>query len=211
MRFGRAFITSMIFISAVAAAAPAFAVRYVTRPLLLNRAAVSGYFGEAYPVGEFSDSRDGYGNHEAWPPGWAADIEYFAGRTWSLGFGYATTTFKDKDDPNFETNVGSYSGFIRVVVPTAFPIRQFLRGGMGGMTVEFLDPQARYKANTAFTYQVGGGLLWLPFRWLGLNAQVLYYDGSTSDEYLKDVSNTVVGFDTQYWTFTGGISLFFPD
>jgi len=211
MRFERAIFTSMIFAAVLAVAVPAFAVRYATRPLLLNRAAVSGYVSESYPVGEFSDSRDGYGNHAAWPLGWAADIEYFAGRTWSVGFGYATTTFEDKTDPSLETNVGSYSGFIRVVVPTAFPVRPYLRGGMGGMTVEFLDPDARYKANAAFTYQVGGGLLWLPARWLGFNAQVLYYHGSTSDEYLKDVPNTVVGFDTQYWAFSGGISLFFPD
>jgi hypothetical protein len=199
----------------VANAAPATAVRMTTRPLLLNRTAVSGYAGAGLPVGEFSDSREGYGNHATqdfeWPPkDWAAEIEYFAGRTWSLGFSYASSTYEDKDDPALETALDTYSGFIRIVVPAAFPVRPYLRAGMGAVNLEFLDPDVRYKANSAFSFQVGGGLLWLPARWLGLNAQALYYHGSTDEEYLQDIPNTVVGFDTEYWAFSAGVSLLFP-
>jgi len=207
----RTLIVSLFVTSALAtAAAPAFAVRAIARPLLLNRVAVSGYLGAGLPVGEFSDSREGYGNEASWPLDWTAEIEYFAGRTWSIGFSFANTTYDDKTDPSLQTALDTYSGFIRVVVPTASPVRPYLRGGMGAVNLEFLDPDARYKANSAFSYQVGGGLIWLPARWLGLNAQALYYHGSTANEYLQDLSNTIVGFDVQYWAFSGGVSLFFP-
>jgi opacity protein-like surface antigen len=211
MRFTRTTTVSLLTVAAlVTAAAPALAVRTIARPLLLNRTAVSGYLGAGLPVGEFSDSRDGYGNHASWPLDWAAEIEYFAGRTWSIGFSYAASTYEDKTDPALETALDTYTVFIRVVVPTASPVRPYLRAGMGGVSLQFLDPEARYKADSAFSFQVGGGLIWLPARWLGLNAQALYYNGSTSDAYLKDVPNTVVGFDVQYWAFSGGVSLFFP-
>ncbi len=190
---------------------PASAVRYAARPLLWQRTAVSGYFGAGLPVGEFSSSRDGDGNHESWPFDWAAEIEYFAGRTWSLGFSIEGTTYQDKTDPTLETNLSTYSGFIRVVVPTATDVRPYIRGGMGGVKLQFQDPVSRNKADAAFSWQVGGGLLWLPVRWLGLNAQALYYQGGTYDSYVEGFDQpTIVGFDVKYWSFTGGVSLFFP-
>jgi hypothetical protein len=64
-------------------------------------------------------------------------------------------------------------------------------------------------AEYAWSFQFGAGLLWLPVRWLGLNAQALYYLDSTSDAYIAE-NNTVVGFDCQYWVFAAGVSLFFP-
>ncbi|HEX5132029.1 MAG TPA: outer membrane beta-barrel protein [Candidatus Krumholzibacteria bacterium] len=207
----------LIAAAALAVAAPAHAVRVNQRPLLLNRTAVSGYLGAGLPVGEFSDSRDGYGNHADWPLDWAAEIEYFAGRTWSIGFGYASTTYQDKTDPSLETSLSTYTGFVRVVVPTASAVRPYLRAGLGGVDPEFLDPNARYQVDSAFSFQVGGGLIWLPQRWIGLNAQVLYNDGSTYDSNVYGFVDsdgyavpTIVGFDVQYWSFSGGVSLFFP-
>jgi hypothetical protein len=220
MNVSRLIVAGSVLAAAVLAAPPASAVRVAQRPLLLNRAAVSGYAGAALAVGEFSDSREGYGNHADqsldWPPpDWAVEIEYFAGRTWSLGFSYAASSFEDKDVPALETDLDTYSGFIRIVVPTASPVRPYLRAGMGGVDLEFLDPDARYEADTAFSIHVGGGLLWLPVRWLGLNAQALYYHGSTDDEWVRDYLDengnpVVVGFNTEYWSFTAGVSLFFP-
>jgi hypothetical protein len=201
----------------LASAVPAQAVRLTTRPPLLNRTAVSGYLGAGLPVGQFSDSREGYGNEASWPLDWAVEIEYFAGRTWSLGFSYASTTYEDKTTPSLQTALDTYTGFVRVVVPTASPVRPYLRAGLGGVDLEFLDPTSRYPAQSAFSWQVGGGLLWLPARWLGLNAQALYYDGSTYNSLVDgfvdangDPQLTIVGFDTQYWAFSGGVSLFFP-
>lgn len=200
-----------------AVAAPASAVRVATRPLLLNRTAVSGYIGGGLPVGEFSDSREFYGNHASWPLDWAAEIEYFFGRTWSLGFSIANTTYEDKDDPTLETDLDTYSGFLRIVIPTASAVRPYLRAGMGGVDLEFLDPDERFDAESAFSFHVGGGFLWLPARWIGLNAQALYYHGDTYESYVYGVVDefgdpvaTIVGFDTEYWSFTGGVSFFFP-
>jgi opacity protein-like surface antigen len=196
----------------IALGAPdASAVRYTSRPLLWQRTAVSGYFGGGLPVGEFSSSRGGDGNHESWPFDWAVEVEHFAGRTWSLGFSIAGTTYTDKTDASLETNLATYTGFVRVVVPTATPVRPYLRAGMGGVKLQFQDPDDRNKADTAFSFQAGGGLLWLPERWLGLNAQILYYQGGTYDSYVSGFSEpTIVGFDVKYWSFSGGVSLFFP-
>jgi len=192
---------------------PAYAVERRSRPPLLHqRTAVSGYYGLAYPVGEFSDSRAGYGNHESEAPDWAIEIEHFAGRTASIGFSIANATFEDKDDPELETQVSTYSGFVRVVVPTGGPIRPYLRFGMGGVQIEFLDPVSREDSDYEFSVQGGAGLLWLPVRWLGLNAQALYYHGDTDDSVVFSTVDeiVVVGFDTEYWAFSAGISLFFP-
>jgi len=207
----RILIAGAVIAAAVSTAVPSHAVRVNTRPLLLNRTAVSGYVGVGLPVGEFSDSRPGYGNHASGPLDWAAEIEYFAGRTWSIGFSFASTRYEDKSDPTLKTDLDTYSGFLRVIVPTASPVRPYLRGGMGGVSLEFLDPDARYKADTAFSFHVGGGLIWIPERWIAINAQALYYHGSTDNQYVSGWGEpVVVGFNVEYWSFTGGISLLFP-
>jgi opacity protein-like surface antigen len=196
-----------------ALAHPADALERRARPpLLYQRTAVSGYVGYGIPVGEFSDDRPGFGNHEEGALDWAVEIEHFAGRTASIGFSIANTTYEDKDDPNLETQVSTYSGFVRVVVPTGGPIRPYLRFGMGGVQVEFLDPVSREDSDYEFSLQGGAGLLWLPQRWLGLNLQALYYHGDTDDSVVFSTADevVVVGFDTEYWVFSAGLSLFFP-
>jgi hypothetical protein len=83
---------------------------------------------------------------------------------------------------------------------------------MGGVQVEFLDPTSRVSADWKFSVQAGGGLLWLPSRWLGLSAQALYYHGDTSNAvvYATADQTVVVGFNVEYWAFSAGMSLFFP-
>lgn len=192
-------------------AGEASAVRYAERPLLWQRTAVSGYLGAGYPVGVFaSDDLPGDGNHAEWPVDWTVEVEHFAGRTWSLGFSAAYTTYEDKTDASLLTNLNTYSGFLRIVVPTGTDVRPYFRAGMGGMQVEFEQKgEYRVDAEYVFSFQAGAGLLWLPARWLGFNAQALYYYGSTEDAYIAE-AEAVVGFDTTYFSFTGGISIFFP-
>ena len=190
----------------------AHAVRYAQRPLLWHRTAVSGYAGAGYPVGVFaSDDLPGDGNHAAnWPLDWTVEVEHFAGPTWSLGFSAAYATYQDNDDPTLKTNLNTYSGFLRIVVPSGTAVRPYFRAGMGGMQVEFEQKgQFRVDSEYEFSFQAGAGLLWLPARWLGLNAQVLYYFGDTENSYIAEADATV-GFDVTYWTFSGGVSLFFP-
>lgn len=192
-------------------ASNAHAVRYAERPLLWQRTAVSGYLGVGLPVDVFaSDDLPGDGNHADWPVDWTVEVEHFAGRTWSLGFSAAYTTYEDKADSSLHTNLNTYSGFLRIVVPTGTDVRPYFRVGFGGMQVEF-EQQGQYRvdAEYAFSFQAGAGLLWLPQRWFGLNAQALYYYGSTEDAFIQE-ADAVVGFDTTYFTFTGGLSIFFP-
>jgi hypothetical protein len=206
----------------VAGLAPAShaVVRRGPVPLLWQRTAVSGYLGKGLPVGEFSDSRKDpttgsplFGNQESGAVDWAVEIEHFVGHTASLGFSYANTEYNDKDlGDSLKTKVSTASGFIRVVVPTATAIRPYLRFGMGGVQVEFLDPTSREDSEWEFSLQAGGGLLWLPTRWMGLSAQALYYHGDTSDSVVFATSEetVVVGFNVEYWAFSAGLSLFFP-
>ncbi len=207
----RVFTTIVVAGAVVAACAgPAGAlVRRVDAPLLWHRTAVSGFYGNGLPVGEFADSREGDGNHEDWAPDWTVEIEHFASRTVSIGFSMANTTYTDKTFSDLETNLSSYSGFLRAVVPTGSAVRPYVRGGVGSVQVEFQDSTSRVDAEYAWSFQFGGGLLWLPVRWLGINAQALYYLDSTEDSYIAE-NNTVVGFDCKYWVFAGGLSLFFP-
>jgi opacity protein-like surface antigen len=204
-------ISTIAVIGLLLVARDAGAVRYVQRPLLWNRTAVSGYLGEGLPVGVFaSDDIPGDGNQADWPIDWTVEVEHFAGRTWSLGFSAAFTSYEDQDDPELLTNLNTFSGFFRVVVPTNTSIRPYFRAGMGGVQVEFEQVgEFRVDADYSFSFQAGAGLLWLPARWLGLNAQALYYYGATEDAYIAE-NNTIVGFDVQYFAFAGGVSLFFP-
>ncbi|HET6349080.1 MAG TPA: hypothetical protein VFH88_08355 [Candidatus Krumholzibacteria bacterium] len=212
MRMLRMTLLTALALSMVSQTANAV-VRRSLPPLLYQRTAVSGYLGEGVPVGEFSDSRNGYGNQKAGAIDWAVEIEHFVGRTASIGFSYANTEYQDKTlGDSLKTKVNTASGFIRVVIPTATAVRPYLRFGMGGVQVEFLDPYQRYKADWKFSLQAGAGLLWLPARWLGFDARALYYHGSTSNAVVYQTSDTIytVGFDTSYWAFSGGVSLFFP-
>lgn len=212
MRKIQAMIGAAIVLMALAPASHAV-VRRGPSPLLWQRTAVSGYLGKGLPVGEFADSRDGFGNQKEGAIDWAAEIEHFVGHTTSLGFSYANTEYQDKTlGDSLKTKVSTASGFIRVVVPTATAIRPYLRFGMGGVQVEFLDPTSRVSADWKFSIQAGGGLLWLPSRWLGLSAQALYYHGDTSNAVVSATADqtVVVGFNVEYWAFSAGMSLFFP-
>jgi hypothetical protein len=198
---------------AVCAGGAGAVTRRTLPPLLYQRTAVSGYLGKDLPVGEFSDSRDGYGNHEDGALDWAVEIEHFAGRTASIGFSYSEVRFDDKTyGDSLQTQVQTAVGFLRIVVPTGTAIRPYLRFGMGGVQLEFLDPETREDSDWEFSIQGGGGLLWLPARWLGFNVQALYYHGSTDDSVVYSTPDeiVVVGFDTEYWAFSAGVSLFFP-
>jgi opacity protein-like surface antigen len=206
-----------IVLAAVSTTALAPSAHAVTRrsvpPLLYQRTAVSGYLGKGLPVGEFSDERPGYGNHEEGAIDWAVELEHFAGRTASIGISFANTTYDDKTFADtLQTQVTTVSGFVRVVIPTGTGIRPYLRFGMGGVQLEFLDPLTREDSDWEFSLQAGGGLIWLPARWLGLSAQALYYNGDTDDSMVYSTPDeiVVVGFDTSYWAFSAGVSLFFP-
>ena len=215
-------MTSRVFTTVAAAAVvaacagPADAlVRRAAAPLLWHRTAVSGFYGSGLPVGVFASSRLGPngeqldGNHEDGAEDWAVEIEHFVSPTVSIGFSIANTTYTDKTYPDLETDLDTYSGFLRAVVPTGSAVRPYVRAGVGSVQVEFRDPQSRVDAEYTWSFQFGGGLLWLPVRWLGLNAQALYYFDSTEDAYIAEVDR-IVGFDCTYWAFAGGVSLFFP-
>jgi hypothetical protein len=205
-----ALVTALIVVLADPASA---VVRRTRPPLLYQRTAVSGFIGYGLPVGEFaSDRLDGDGNHEEGAIDWTVEIEHFAGRTASIGFSAANTTYQDKTIPDLETHVSTYSGFVRVVIPTATAVRPYLRFGMGGVQIQFQDSTMRVDSDYELSLQAGGGLLWLPWRWIGLNAQALYYYGDTEDAYIAESlpDPTVVGFATKYFAFSLGLSLFFP-
>ncbi len=211
MKLSRSVVAGLSALGILLVAFDAHAVRYAERPLLWRRTAVSGYAGKGYPVGVFaSDDLPGDGNHEPYPLDWNIDVEHFVARTWSLGFSAAYTSYEDKDIPDLHTDLSTYSGFVRIVVPTATAIRPYFRVGMGGMQVEFEQKGVfRVDAEYSFSFHAGAGLLWLPARWLGLNVQGLYYYGSTEDAFIAE-ENAIVGFDVTYFTLSGGISLFFP-
>lgn len=201
----------VVVLGLLSIAQDAHAVRYTQRPLLWKRTAVSGYLGAGLPVGVFASGEiDGDGNEKAWPLDWTVEVEHFAGPTWSLGFSAAHTSYQDKTFDDLYTNLSTYSGFLRLVVPSNTVVRPYFRAGMGAVQVEFEKTgEYRVDADYSFSLQAGAGLLWLPQRWLGLNAQVLYYWGSTEDAYIAE-ADAIVGFDVQYFAFAGGVSLFFP-
>jgi len=45
---------------------------------------------------------------------------------------------------------------------------------------------------------------------VGVVGSVTYNHSSTYDAWVREVDNTIAGFDTNYWSFGGGLSLLIP-
>jgi hypothetical protein len=206
-------ILCLIAATAVAGEAQAL-TRFVDDNPFFRRSALSAYAGSGVPVGEFESSRVGDGNHETGAIDWGVDLEHFFGPRWSLGAFLANTTYLDKDDPLLETNLTNGGGFLRYVMVSHGGRQPYLRGGVRGQWVQFQDPEYRYKSNSSWMVQAGGGLIIMPFNSLSLNLQAMYNHGFTENTRVPDADiyadeQVIVGFDTQYWSLQAGVSLYF--
>ena len=207
------------FLLIVAVSTPAFALtRFVQDNPFFRRTALSGNVGAGIPVGEFSSSRPGDGNHDLGAVDWSADLEHYFGRNISLGLTVSGSTYEDKNggildvDGNLrfgETSISTFGGFLRYVAVNQTPIHPFLRLGVGSVAVQFQDPQERFRSNRAGTLHAGAGLFAILSDYVALNGQIMYNQGFTENAYIPD-NDTRVGFDIKYWAFTGGVSIFFP-
>jgi hypothetical protein len=219
MRAGLAALTLLIILSA---ANPAAAIRRgrIDHPFFA-RTAVSGYIGGGIAVGEFSNEI--LGNHESGAFDWSAEIEHFFAPGVSLGFNITHTSYDDKEYGSvLKTNLSAFGGFLRYVVDTPGPAYPFLRFGVGSMEVEFedkLDPEFPeiVESERAVSLSVGGGGVFMVGDYVSLNASVLYTFGFTDEAVVEGIVEVdgeefipVVGFDVQYWTFAGGVSVYFP-
>jgi len=213
-RFHITIITLSLAVAAVTARDTLALTRFVDENPFFRRSALSAYAGTGVPVGEFESSRIGDGNHETGAVDWGVDLEHFFGPRWSLGAFLSNTTYLDKDDPLLETNLTNVGGFLRYVMVSRGGLHPYLRGGVGGQWVQFQDPEYRYKSNSSWMVQAGGGLIVMPFNSLSLNLQAMYNQGFTENTRVPDAElypdeRVVVGFDTQYWSLQVGASLYF--
>ncbi len=174
-----------------------------------NRTAISAYLGGGIPVGAFSSPRPGDGNHRSGALDWSVELEHFFAPGLSLGAGIANVTWEDRDDPTLETHLDALYGFFRYVAPSATGVAPYLRAGMGAQRVQFQDPLDRFRSDPALYVEAGAGLALRMSDNLGLNVQGTYRHAFTEDALVPDV-DAIVGFDTEYWSFQGGVSLFFP-
>jgi hypothetical protein len=208
-------ILTLSLATLVATAGNALALtRFVDENPFFRRSALSGYAGSGVPVGEFESSRIGDGNHETGALDWGVDLEHFFGTRWSLGAFLSNTTYLDKDDPLLETNLTNVGGFLRYVMVSRGGLHPYIRGGVGGQWVQFQDPEYRFKSNSSWMVQAGGGLIIMPFNSLSLNLQAMYNQGFTANTRVPDAElypdeRVVVGFDTQYWSLQVGASVYF--
>jgi hypothetical protein len=214
----RPVLWAILAIAIVASAAPCLAIsRYVDDNRFHRRSALSGYAGGGYPVGEFESSRVGDGNHEQTPIdweayeelNWGADIEHYFARKTSVGLTIGNVTYQDKSDPLLETHVSNFGGFLRYVLAPGGHLHPFLRFGVGGERVQFQDPVARYRSNTAWSIQAGGGLMLTMFKHLLFTGQAVYNHGFTENTYIPE-ADAVVGFDTKFWSVQAGVGILFP-
>jgi hypothetical protein len=199
-------------------ASPSLALRRQTSTHpFFNRTAVTGYFGAGIPVGEFSSEKDGDGNHESGAFDWSAELEYFFGPGVSVGVNLSHTQYEDKTFSDLMTNVSIFGAFLRYVVETPGPVYPYLRFGVGSMEIEFEDDVYRVEADHSGSVHVGGGGIAMIGDYVSLNGQILYTFGFTDDAIVNELVEIDgeevypnVGFDTQYWTFAAGVSVYFP-
>ena len=183
--------------------------RYSRENPFYRRTAISGFAGYGLPVGEFASNRDGDGNHEQGAFDWSAEIDHFFAPRVSIGVTLSNTTYQDKDIPELETHLSSFAGLMRYVIVTKWALHPYLRLALGGQQVQFQDLDARYRSDSAFMMQAGGGLVLMLFDYVGINGQLTFTKGFTENTYVRD-ADAIVGFDTKYWTFSGGLSVYFP-
>ena len=191
-------------------AAPSFALsRCVSDNPFHRRSALTGYAGAGYPVGEFESSRLGDGNHRPGALDWAVDLEHYFGTRVSMGLTLGNVTYEDKDDVQLETHVSDFGGFLRYVMVTRGGLHPFLRFGVGGERVQFQTPVARDRSNTAWMIEAGGGFIIMMLDHFAISAQAVYHQGFTENTYIP-AADAIVGFDTKYWSFQGGVGIYFP-
>lgn len=183
--------------------------RYSRENPFFRRTALSGFAGYGQPVGNFASDRDGDGNHESGALDWSAEIDHFFAPRVAIGVTISNSTWQDKSFPELESHLSSFAGLLRYVIVTRSALHPYLRLAMGGQRVQFQDSQERFRSNSAFMVQAGGGLLLMLFNYVSLNGQVTYTQGFTENTYVRDF-DAIVGFDTTYWTFSGGVSVYFP-
>lgn len=219
----RAAIGALSILLIFASAVPAGAItrrsgyRNIEHPFFA-RTAISGYFGAGVAVGEFSSPLDGDGNEDSPTFDWSAEIEHFFAPGVSLGLNVTHSSYNDKKlGSELKTNLSTFAGFLRYVIDTGGPVYPYVRFGVGSMQVEFETPEGRDEADHSASIHVGGGGIYMLGDYVSLNAQVTYNFGFTQDSVVGDPividnQNTVqvVGFDVQYWSFAGGISVYFP-
>lgn len=212
----RAAIIGVNLIVLAATAAPALGITRVSRDNpFFRRTALSGYIGVGVPIGEFASSRVDFegnpidGNHESGALDWAVEIEHYFGPTISLGFTIANTTYKDKTFPDLETHLSTYAGYMRFMWLNRSIVYPYLRGGVGGMNAQFQDANSRSRSNTGWELQGGGGVVAMMHPNIALNGQILYNQGFIENQYIP-IEDAIVGFDAKYWTFSAGLSIYFP-
>jgi len=201
---------TVLAVAVTLAAVPSFAItRYVDDNPFHRRSALTGYAGSGYPVGEFESSRDGDGNHQPGALDWSVDLEHYVARKFSLGLTLNNTTYQDKDDELLETHLSSLGGFLRYVMVTRGGLHPYLRFGVGGQRVQFQDPDARFRSNTAWQIQAGGGLIIMMLDHFAISMQAVYNQGFTENTYIPE-ADAIVGFDTKFWSFQVGAGIYFP-
>jgi len=204
-------IFALCTVTILASTVPTFALtRYVVENPFYRRTAITAYGGFGLPVGEFSDNREGDGNHRSGAFDWTFDIEHFFNQSVSLGASVSASKWEDKDFPELETQLNNYGGFLRWVALTKGPIHPYLRLGVGSTRVQFQNEDERLESLRSGSLQIGGGAVLVVARSLGISMQGTYNHGFTQDKYIKELDNTIVGFDTKYWSFGAGISIFLP-
>lgn len=182
------------------------------------RTALSAYFGAGVPVGEFSSKKEGEGNEEGGAFDWSAELEHFFAPGLSAGVNLSHTSYDDKTyGGQLKTNLNIFGGFLRYVIQTPGPVYPYVRFGVGSMQVEFETPDRRDKSDRVSSLHTGAGAIAMVGDHVSINGQVVYTFGFSDDAvvgepYLVGDVRTVdvVGFDVQYWTFSGGVSVYFP-
>ena len=176
----------------------------------MARTAVSGYLGTGVAVGEFSSDLEGDGNHESGALDWSVEIEHFFAPGFSVGLNVTHTSYDDKDfGEDLKTNISVIGGFLRYVIDAGGPVYPFVRFGFGSMEVEFEDTVERFEADNSGSIHLGGGAVVMVGDHVSLNGSALYTFGNTDEAYLPEF-DAIVGFDVEYWTFAGGVSVYFP-
>jgi hypothetical protein len=88
-------------------------------------------------------------------------------------------------------------------------LHPFLRFGVGGQRVQFQDPVDRWRSDTAWMVQAGGGVIIMMLDHMAINMQATYNQGFTEETYIPS-ADAIVGFDTKYWSFQAGLGIYFP-
>ena len=108
-----------------------------------------------------------------------------------------------------QTKLNTLGVYVRYVFVTPGVVHPYVKFGVGSMEVKFDSPVENVDSERSGSVVLGGGVIWMVTDNISVDGQTAFTHGWTENAYIP-AADAIVGFDVSHWTFTAGLSVYFP-